>query len=180
MGTGRDVAIAALLGAEEFGFATAPLIVMGCIMMRKCHLNTCPVGIATQDEELRAKFAGQPEHVMNYLILLAEEVREIMAKLGYRKLEDMVGQTQHLEANRKNVHYKSRGLDLTPLLTPAAELNPTAGLKNASTQYHGLDKAIDNIFIAKAKDALESKTPVVIEETVTNLDRTMGTMLSYE
>ena len=95
--TGRDVVIACLLGAEEFGFATAPLIAMGCIMMRKCHLNTCPVGIATQDEELRRKFSGQPEHVVNYLMLLAEDVREIMAKLGYRKMEDMIGQTQHLE-----------------------------------------------------------------------------------
>jgi len=178
--TGRDVAIAALLGAEEFGFATGPLIVMGCIMMRKCHLNTCPVGIATQDPELRAKFAGQPEHVMNYFFLLAEEVREVMAKLGYRKMEDMIGNTQDLEVNRKNMHYKSRGLDLSPLLTPSAELNPSAGVRNLTTQYHGLDKAIDNSFIEKAKDALENKTPVVIEDTVTNLDRTMGTMLSYE
>ncbi|KAI2496424.1 hypothetical protein MHU86_18103 [Fragilaria crotonensis] len=113
--TGRDVVIACLLGAEEFGFATAPLIAMGCIMMRKCHLNTCPVGIATQDEELRRKFSGQPEHVVNYLMLLAEDVREIMAKLGYRKMEDMIGQTQHLEVNTRGLH-KSRGLDLSPLL----------------------------------------------------------------
>lgn len=178
--TGRDVAIAALLGAEEFGFATAPLVVMGCIMMRKCHLNTCPVGIATQDEELRRKFSGQPEHVMNYFFLLAEEVREIMAKLGYRKLDDMISQTQHLEVNRRGLHYKSRGLDLSPLLTPASELNPSAGVRNLTTQYHYLDIKKDNKFIELAKDALENKTPVVIEEVVENVDRTLGTMLSYE
>ena len=178
--TGRDVAIAALLGAEEYGFATAPLITLGCIMMRKCHLNTCPVGIATQDEELRKKFSGQPEHVMNYFFLLAEELREIMAKLGYSKMEDMVGQTQHLEVNRRGQHYKSRGLDLSPLLTPASELNPAAGIRNLTTQYHGLDIAKDNELIEKAKAALENGTPVVIESTVNNLNRTMGTMLSYE
>eukprot|EP00586_Coscinodiscus_wailesii_P002117 CAMPEP_0172483462 /NCGR_PEP_ID=MMETSP1066-20121228/10479_1 /TAXON_ID=671091 /ORGANISM="Coscinodiscus wailesii, Strain CCMP2513" /LENGTH=1606 /DNA_ID=CAMNT_0013247359 /DNA_START=221 /DNA_END=5041 /DNA_ORIENTATION=- len=178
--TGRDVAIAALLGAEEFGFATAPLIAMGCIMMRKCHLNTCPVGIATQDEELRRKFPGQPEHVMNYFFLLAEEVREIMAKLGYRTMEEMVGQTQHLEVNPRGMNYKSRGLDLTPLLTPASELNPTAGIKCTSSQYHGLDKALDNTFIEKAKDAIENKTPVVVDGEINNLNRTAGTMLSYE
>lgn len=178
--TGRDVAIAALLGAEEFGFATAPLITMGCIMMRKCHLNTCPVGIATQDEELRRKFSGQPEHVMNYFFLLAEEVREIMAKLGYRTMEEMIGQTQHLEVNKRGLHYKSRGLDLSPLLTPASELNPSAGVRNLTTQYHGLDIAKDNEFVEKAKDALENKTPVVIESEVENINRTLGTMLSYE
>lgn len=178
--TGRDVAIACLLGAEEFGFATGPLIAMGCIMMRKCHLNTCPVGIATQDEELRKKFAGQPEHVMNYFFLMAEEIREIMAKLGYRKMEDMIGQTQHLEVNRRGLHYKSRGLDLSPLLTPASELNPTAGIRNLNTQYHGLDKAKDNVLIEKAKDALENGTPIVFDEEINNLNRTCGTMLSYE
>mmetsp|Transcript_30072 Transcript_30072/g.72618 ORF Transcript_30072/g.72618 Transcript_30072/m.72618 type:complete len:1603 (-) Transcript_30072:2063-6871(-) len=178
--TGRDVAIACLLGAEEYGFATGPLIAMGCIMMRKCHLNTCPVGIATQDEELRKKFAGQPEHVMNYFFLMAEEIREIMAKLGYRKMEDMIGQTQHLEVNKRGLHYKSRGLDLSPLLTPASELNPTAGIRNLNTQYHGLDKAKDNVLIEKAKVALENGTPVTFEEDINNLNRTCGTMLSYE
>ena len=178
--TGRDVAIATLLGADEFGFATAPLITMGCIMMRKCHLNTCPVGIATQDEELRKKFSGQPEHVVNYLLLLAEEVREIMAKLGYSKMEDMIGQTQHLEVNKRGQHYKSRGLDLSPLLTPASELNPSAGVRNLTTQYHGLDVAKDNDFIEKAKDALENGNSVVIEDICTNLNRTTGTMLSHE
>merc|ERR1712127_999316 len=178
--TGRDVAIAALLGAEEYGFATAPLIAMGCIMMRKCHLNTCPVGVATQDPELRKKFAGQPEHVMNYFFLMAEEIREIMAKLGYRKMEDMIGQTQHLEVNKRGLHYKSRGLDLSPLLTPASELNPTAGIRNLNTQYHGLDKAKDNVLIEKAREALENGTPVEFDEEITNLTRTCGTMLSYE
>ena len=178
--TGRDVAIACLLGAEEFGFATAPLITMGCIMMRKCHLNTCPVGIATQDEELRKKFSGQPEHVMNFFFLLAEEVREIMAKLGYRTMADMIGQTQHLEVNKRGLHYKSRGLDLSPLLTPASELNPSAGVRNLTTQYHGLDIAKDNEFLEKAAPALENGTPVVIETEINNLNRTCGTMLSYE
>ncbi len=178
--TGRDVVIACLLGAEEFGFATAPLITLGCIMMRKCHLNTCPVGVATQDEELRRKFTGQPEHVMNYFFLLAEEIREIMAKLGYRKMEDMIGQTQHLEINTRGLHYKSRGLDLSPLLTPASELNPSAGIRNLTKQYHGIDLAKDNEFIRKAKDALEKKVPVVIEDKCANVNRTLGTMLSYE
>lgn len=178
--TGRDVIIACLLGAEEFGFATTPLITMGCIMMRKCHLNTCPVGIATQDEELRKKFSGQPEHVMNYFLLMAEEIREIMAKLGYSKMEDMIGQTQHLEVNRRGQHYKSRGLDLTPLLTPASELNPNAGIRWTTEQYHGLDKAKDNDFIEGAKDAIENGNKVVIEDKITNLNRTAGTMLSYQ
>ena len=178
--TGRDVAIAALLGAEEYGFATAPLIALGCIMMRKCHLNTCPVGIATQDEELRRKFSGQPEHVINYFFFLAEEVREIMARLGYRSMEEMIGQTQHLEVNKRGQHYKSRGLDLSPLLTPASELNPSAGIINRTTQDHGLVLKKDNKFIELAQAALESKTPVVIEDSTNNLDRTLGTMLSYE
>ena len=178
--TGRDVAIACLLGAEEYGFATAPLITLGCIMMRKCHLNTCPVGIATQDEELRRKFSGQPEHVINYFFLLAEELREIMAKLGYRTMADMVGQSQHLELNKRGLNYKSRGLDLTPLLTPASELNPSAGIRNLTTQNHGLDLKRDNEFIEKAKPALENGTPVVIEGEVENTERTLGTMLSYE
>jgi len=177
--TGRDVVIACLLGAEEYGFATAPLIAMGCIMMRKCHLNTCPVGIATQDEELRKKFAGQPEHVMNYFFLMAEEIREIMAKLGYRTMEEMVGQTQDLETNTRGMHYKSRGLDLTPLLTPASELNPSAGIRNLTKQYHGLDVAKDNKIIELAKPALDEGTPVVIDEEINNLNRTFGTMLSY-
>ena len=177
--TGRDVVIACLLGAEEFGFATAPLITMGCIMMRKCHLNTCPVGIATQDEELRKKFTGQPEHVINFFFLMAEEIREIMAKLGYKTMEEMVGQTQHLEVNTRGMHYKSRGLDLTPILTPAYELNPKASTRNTSRQDHRLDQAKDNEIIQLAKPALDDGTPVVIESEINNLNRTFGTMLSY-
>jgi len=148
-------------------------------MMRKCHLNTCPVGIATQDEELRKKFTGQPEHVINFFFLMAEEIREIMAKLGYRTMDEMVGQTQHLEVNTRGMHYKSRGLDLTPILTPAYELNPNASTRNTSHQDHGLDKAKDNEIIQLAKPALENGTPVVIESEITNLNRTFGTMLSY-
>jgi len=178
--TGRDVVIACLLGAEEFGFSTAPLITMGCIMMRKCHLNTCPVGVATQDEELRRKFAGQPEHVINYFMLMAEDIREMMAKLGYRTMEEMIGQTQNLEVNTRGLHYKSRGLDLSPLLTPASELNPSAGIRNLTTQYHGLDIAKDIEFIEKAKDALDNGNPIVIEDEITNLNRTLGTMLSHQ
>jgi glutamate synthase domain-containing protein 2 len=139
--TGCDVVIAALLGAEEHGFATAPLITLGCIMMRKCHLNTCFVGIAPHHEELRKKFSGQPEHVMNYFFLFAEELREIMAKLGYSKMEDMVGQTQHLKVSRRGQHCKSRGLELSFLLTPESELNPSAGIRNLTTQHHVLDIA---------------------------------------
>ncbi len=117
--TGRDVVIAALLGAEEFGFATAPLITLGCIMMRKCHLNTCPVGVATQDPELRAKFAGKPEHVVNYLFMVAEDVRQWMAKLGFRSIDEMVGRSDVLEVDQAIHHWKSDGLDLTPILRPA-------------------------------------------------------------
>ena len=178
--TGRDVVVAALLGAEEFGFATAPLIALGCIMMRKCHLNTCPVGVATQDEELRRKFSGQPEHVINYFYMLAEDVREHMAKLGFRSMDEMIGQSQHLQMNKAGAHYKSRGLDLSPLLTPAQELNPSTGVRHLQLQYHGLDKAKDNELIEAATGALEDKTPVVIETDVTNLNRSCGTMLSYE
>ncbi|GMH87718.1 hypothetical protein TrST_g3101 [Triparma strigata] len=179
--TGRDVVIAALLGAEEFGFATAPLVAMGCIMMRKCHLNTCPVGIATQDEELRKKFNGQPEHVMNYFWLLAEDIREIMSELGIRDFQDLVGQTDLLEVNKAVQHYKSKNLDLTPLLTSASELNPDADFVNTSTQDHGLDKALDNDLIAQAMPALENRgEKVTIETSITNLNRTAGTMLSYE
>mmetsp|Transcript_27202 Transcript_27202/g.54311 ORF Transcript_27202/g.54311 Transcript_27202/m.54311 type:complete len:555 (+) Transcript_27202:2-1666(+) len=178
--TGRDVVIAGLLGAEEFGFATAPLVAMGCIMMRKCHLNTCPVGIATQDEELRKKFNGQPEHVMNYFFLLGEEIREIMSELGVRKFDDLIGQTQLLEVNKAVQHYKSKNLDLSPLLTTAGELNPEARFVHSMNQDHGLDKALDNELIAGAMPALENKEKVVLESHIHNENRTCGTMLSYE
>mgnify|MGYP001090045890 CR=1 FL=1 len=178
--TGRDVVIAALLGAEEFGFATAPLIAMGCIMMRKCHLNTCPVGIATQDEELRKKFTGTPQHVQNYFWLMAEEIREIMAGLGYRTVEEMVGQTHRLEVNKSVQHYKSKGLDLSPLLTPASELNPGAGIIKKFDQDHNLESALDNTLIEQSQSALNDKIPVVIDLPIHNENRTVGTMLSYE
>ena len=176
--TGRDVAIAALLGAEEYGFATVPLVAMGCIMMRKCHLNTCPVGIATQDEELRKKFNGQPEHVMNYFFLLAEEIREIMSELGFKSMQEMIGRTDMLEVNKSVQHYKSRGLDLSPLLVTASELNPDSAVVRTTRQDHGLKDALDNAFIEQAAPALDRGEKVTIESDITNLNRTAGTMLS--
>eukprot|EP00597_Dinobryon_sp_UTEXLB2267_P000998 CAMPEP_0170065230 /NCGR_PEP_ID=MMETSP0019_2-20121128/5392_1 /TAXON_ID=98059 /ORGANISM="Dinobryon sp., Strain UTEXLB2267" /LENGTH=1506 /DNA_ID=CAMNT_0010272041 /DNA_START=174 /DNA_END=4697 /DNA_ORIENTATION=- len=178
--TGRDVIIAACLGAEEFGFATAPLIALGCIMMRKCHLNTCPVGIATQDPLLRKKFNGKPEYVVNFFFLLAEEIREYMAKLGVRSLEELVGRADLLEADDSTLHDKNRGIDLSALLIPAQQLNPTAAIRKVIDQDHGLRNALDNFLIEQAKPALEQGVPVVIESAVTNLNRTVGTMLSYE
>eukprot|EP00611_Tribonema_gayanum_P031150 TRINITY_DN8899_c0_g1_i3.p1 TRINITY_DN8899_c0_g1~~TRINITY_DN8899_c0_g1_i3.p1 ORF type:complete len:1601 (-),score=664.58 TRINITY_DN8899_c0_g1_i3:194-4933(-) len=178
---GRDIAIAALLGAEEFAFSTAPLIAMGCVMMRKCHLNTCPVGVATQDPELRRKFTGKPEHVVNFFYLMAEELRGLMAEMGFRTVEEMVGRVDMLEVNPDVLHYKSRGLDLTPLLTPASSLNEAhSGLTKKMEQDHGLAARIDHRIIAAAKDALEKKTPVSLEMPISNLDRTTGTILSYE
>lgn len=149
-------------------------------MMRKCHLNTCPVGIATQDEELRKKFSGQPGHVQNYFFLLAEEIREIMAELGYRNFSEMIGQTQRLKVNKAVQHYKSKGLDLSPLLTPASELNTSAGIIKRMNQEHNLGEALDNELIRKARGALDNNEKVVIESDITNLNRTVGTMLSYE
>ncbi|KAF4315513.1 hypothetical protein BBO99_00009341 [Phytophthora kernoviae] len=178
--TGRDVIIAALLGAEEYGFATGPLIALGCIMMRKCHLNTCPVGVATQDPELRKKFQGQPEHVVNFMFMLAEEVQDYMRRLGYRKIDDLIGRADLLKVNQDALHYKSRKLDLSPLLINASTLNDTAGVKKEIEQEHNVDECIDMRLIAKAKDALEKKTPVVIEDVATNLDRTLGATLSHE
>jgi len=178
---GRDVVVAALLGAEEFGFSTAPLIALGCIMMRKCHLNTCPVGIATQDPELRKKFSGEPEHVMNFFWLLAEEVREHMASLGYKNMDEMVGQTQRLAVDTSRMNYKSKGLDLSPLLLKAADLNPDAGLIHSEVQDHEIGATIDRDLITEAMPALEHGTAVVLEtKLATNLQRTLGTMLSYE
>jgi len=177
---GRDVVVAALLGAEEMGFATGPLIALGCIMMRKCHLNTCPVGIATQDPDLRKKFNGQPEHVINYFFLLAEEVRQYMAQMGFRTFEEMVGRTDMLEVNRDHLHYKSEGLDLSPLLVAAHELNPEhTGLVKRQEQDHGIADALDNQLIELARPALERGEPVEAALPITNLNRTVGTMLSY-
>ena len=178
--TGRDVIIAACLGAEEFGFATAPLITLGCIMMRKCHLNTCPVGVATQDPLLRKKFNGKPEYVINFFFLLAEEIREYMAELGVRNLDELVGRTDLLEVDPSALHYKNKGIDLSALLMPSQQLNPCAKILRASAQDHLLDKALDRSIIEQAKPALDHGEKVVISSPVSNLNRTVGTMLSYE
>jgi glutamate synthase (NADPH/NADH) len=179
---GRDVVVAALLGAEEYAFSTAPLIAMGCIMMRKCHLNTCPVGVATQDPDLRRKFTGKPEHVVNYFYFMAEEIREIMAELGFRTMEEMVGRVDKLEVNEDVLHYKSQGLDLSPLLTPATSLNENnSGVFKTMEQDHGIQERIDLKIVeaAKAAGALDGKGTLEMELPITNLDRTTGTILSY-
>jgi glutamate synthase (NADPH/NADH) large chain len=179
MKTGRDVVIGALLGADEFGFATAPLVVEGCIMMRKCHLNTCPVGIATQDPELIKRFEGKPEHVINYFFFVAEEVREWMAKMGLRRFEEMVGRADLLDTRRGVEHWKARGLDFSRLFyRPAPQ--PGVAIRQSETQEHGLAKALDHELIAKAGAALASKRPVAIESRIFNRNRTVGAMLSGE
>ena len=178
--TGRDIAVAALLGAEEFGFATAPLITLGCIMMRKCHLNTCPVGIATQDPELRKKFKGKPEHVTNYLFMVAEEMREIMASLGIRSVNEMVGRVDMLDMNHAIDHWKASGIDLTSILTPAKVVFENTGFYKTIEQDHGLDKALDNELIELARDGIENGYVVHIEHDVVNINRVVGTMLSNE
>ncbi|MBA3863539.1 MAG: glutamate synthase large subunit [Erythrobacter sp.] len=177
--TGRDVAIGALLGADEFGFATAPLIAAGCIMMRKCHLNTCPVGVATQDPVLRARFTGQPEHVVNYMFFVAEELRAIMAEMGFRTVAEMVGRVDRLDTSRMQRHWKSRGIDLGRILHQV-ELKDGASLRNVATQDHGLEGALDNQLIADCRSAIDTKTPVQITRTVRNVHRTVGAMLSGE
>ncbi len=179
MRTGRDVVIAALLGADEIGFATAPLIVQGCIMMRKCHLNTCPVGVATQDPELRKRFTGQPEHVINYFFFVAEEVRELMSKLGFRSFSEMIGQRDCLEMRKAISHWKARGLDYSRLLCKP-EVGPEVAIFNSEKQDHGLDKALDHKMISQAQPALERGEPVQIETSIFNYNRTFGTMLSGE
>lgn len=178
--TGRDVIIATCLGAEEFGFATAPLIALGCIMMRKCHLNTCPVGVATQDPLLRKKFSGKPEHVINFFFLLAEEIREYLASLGMKSIDELIGRTDLLEVDPSAFHYKNAGLDLSALLIPAQQLNPGAKIKRNIYQDHELSKALDNELIRGAQPALAEGIPVTLNHPVTNLNRTVGTMLSYE
>jgi glutamate synthase (NADPH/NADH) large chain len=177
--TGRDVAVAALLGADEFGFATAPLIAAGCIMMRKCHLNTCPVGVATQDPVLRARFTGQPEHVINYFFFVAEELRAIMAEMGFRTVAEMVGRVDRLDMKQAIDHWKARGVDLSRILHQVP-LGDSPSLGWSGTQDHGLEKALDNELIAAAADALDKQQPVVIERKVINVNRTVGAMLSGE
>ena len=176
--TGRDVAVAALLGAEEFGFSTMPLVAMGCIMMRKCHLNTCPVGIATQDPVLRAKFTGKPEHVINYFFFIAEQVRHIMAQLGFRKLEDMVGRVDMLETREAVEHWKASGLDFESVLYNPPM--PSRIARHCTTkQDHGLEEALDHLLIRHAQPALENRTPVKVEKLpIRNVHRTVGAMLS--
>ena len=178
--TGRDVAMAALLGADEFGFATAPLVALGCIMMRKCHLNTCPVGIATQDPVLQEKFAGQPEHVINYLHFVAEELRAIMASLGFRTLQEMRGRVDLLKQRTDVTHWKAQHLDLTPILQKAVVPEVLQEFAAVSEQDHGLEHALDNKLIELAQPALEHKEPIEARVRLTNTHRTVGTMLSNQ
>ncbi len=177
--TGRDVVIAALLGAEEFGFATMPLVALGCIMMRKCHLNTCPVGIATQDPVLRERFTGQPEHVINFFFFIAEQMRQHMAKLGFRTVDEMVGRVDRIDASVADAHWKARGIDLSSILYSPA-LPGRVARRRMIAQDHGLAQALDHQLIAKAKPALESRTPVSGSFAIRNVHRTVGAMLGGE
>ena len=180
MKTGRDVVIAALLGAEEYGFSTAPLVVLGCIMMRVCHLNTCPVGIATQDPELRKRFAGKPEYVVNFFRFLAEEVREYMAKLGFRTMDEMIGRVDRLDFTPALDHWKARGLDLSSVLHQP-EMPPDVPRRRVRPQDHGLEKSLDATTIIPAcREALEHGKPVRLALPIRNVNRTVGTMLGYE
>jgi glutamate synthase (NADPH) large chain len=178
--TGRDVIIAALLGAEEFGFATAPLVVSGCIMMRVCHLDTCPVGVATQNPVLRKKFSGKPEFVVNFMEFVAQEVREYLAQLGFRSIEEAIGRTEVLDTRPAVEHWKASGLDLTPILHVPAEVEEDTPRHNTRGQDHGLDKALDNTLIQLSEGALDEGDPVKLELPVRNVNRTVGTMLGYE
>ncbi|HRP76524.1 MAG TPA: glutamate synthase large subunit [Rhodocyclaceae bacterium] len=177
MKTGRDVLIGALLGADEFGFATAPLVVEGCIMMRKCHLNTCPVGVATQDPVLRQKFTGQPEHVVNYFFFVAEELRELMAQLGIRRFEDLIGRCDLLDMRKGIAHWKAKGLDYSRIFH-RPEVPASVSRRQVEEQDHGLEKALDNQLIELARAALETGAPVEIDLPVRNINRTVGAMLS--
>ncbi|MCJ7465121.1 MAG: glutamate synthase large subunit [Maribacter sp.] len=177
--TGRDVAIACLLGAEEFGFATAPLVASGCIMMRVCHLNTCPVGIATQNPELRKKFSGKPEHVVNYMYFVAQELREIMAKLGFRTVNEMVGQVQKLDRKRAIDHYKAGGIDLSPILHQV-EVPTGTKFYNTQKQHHDIDKSIEFEIIEKANPSLFRKEKLSLDFPIHNTDRAVGAIISNE
>ena len=175
--TGRDVAVGALLGADEFGFATAPLIAAGCIMMRKCHLNTCPVGVATQDPVLRARFTGTPEHVINYFFFVAEELRQIMAEMGFRTMDEMIGRTDRIDMRRVHRHWKADGVDLSKLLH-TVEIAEEAERFHTEGQDHGLAGALDNELIVACKDAIAQGKPVQLDREIRNVNRTVGTMLS--
>ncbi|HMO53941.1 MAG TPA: glutamate synthase large subunit, partial [Tepidiformaceae bacterium] len=179
MKTGRDVVIGALLGAEEFGFATAPLVVMGCIMMRVCHLDTCPVGIATQNPALREKFTGQADHVVNFFKFVAEEIREYMAQLGFRTFDEMVGRSDLLDVRRAVDHWKAQGLDLSAILY-RPEVGPDVATHRITTQDHGIDRALDNDLIRLSEPALERGESVVLDLAIRNVNRTVGTMLGSE
>ena len=176
--TGRDVAIAALLGAEEFGFSTAPLITLGCVMMRKCHLNTCPVGVATQDPELRKKFSGKPEYIINYLFMVAHELREIMARLGFRTVNEMIGRVDALEAAPRPDHWKARSVNVDALLMPALEPEDCLGVYCRHEQDHGLEDALDHTLIRLAGPAIEEGRPVRHDMAISNANRVVGGMLS--
>ncbi|MDR2506812.1 MAG: glutamate synthase large subunit [Candidatus Accumulibacter sp.] len=176
--TGRDIVIGALLGADEFGFATAPLVVQGCIMMRKCHLNTCPVGVATQDPVLRRRFSGQPEHLVNFFFFVAEEVRELMARLGIRRFDDLIGRSDLLDMRKGIEHWKARGLDYSGIFYRPERIFPDDPEYNCETQDHGLAKALDNKIIALAGPAIENGAPVRFELPIINSNRTVGAMLS--
>ena len=177
--TGRDVAIACLLGAEEFGFATAPLVASGCIMMRACHLNTCPVGIATQDPELRKNFKGTPEHVINFMHFVAEELREIMAQLGFRTLKEMVGQSQKINANPAIDHYKAKGVDISAILHQP-KMSGTTVLSNSETQDHNLENVLDLKIFNTAKSAIINQEKITLNYKIQNTDRTLGAIISNE
>jgi glutamate synthase (ferredoxin) len=179
MKTGRDVAVACLLGAEEFGFSTAPLVASGCIMMRACHLNTCPVGIATQDPELRKNFKGKPEHVINFMHYVAEELRAIMAELGFRSIDEMVGQSQKLNMNTAIDHYKAQGIDLSAILYKP-EVGDNVPVRNVSKQDHGLDNVLDVDIVSKAQKAIIKKEAQTLSFAIKNTDRSVGALLSNE
>jgi glutamate synthase (NADPH/NADH) large chain len=175
--TGRDVIVGALLGADEFGFSTAPLVAEGCIMMRKCHLNTCPVGIATQDPELRRKFTGQPEHVVNYFFFVAEEVRELMAKLGVRRFADLIGRADLLDMRRGIEHWKASGLDFSRIFFQPTMPDDVAR-RHCETQDHGLGGALDHRLISAAAPAIDKKEPARLAFKIRNANRSVGAMLS--
>ena len=177
--TGRDVIIGALLGADEFGFATAPLIVSGCLMMRKCHLNTCPVGVATQDPELRKRFSGQPEHVVNYFFMVAEDVRQWMAKLGFRSFDEMVGRSDLLNMQRALSHWKTEGLDFSRIFYKP-KVDSSTAVYHCEQQDHGLENALDHVLITQAQPALKNSQAVVINTSIRSVNRTFGAMLSGE
>src|SRR5213593_296147 len=177
--TGRDVVVAALMGAEEFGFATAPLVVSGCVMMRVCHLNTCPVGVATQDPELRKNFTGKAEFVVNFFQFIAQEVREYMAALGFRTMDEMIGRVDRLNVRPAVNHWKARGLDFSAILHQP-DVPAGAPRRRTRSQDHGLEHAVDHAIIARCADALERRTPVSLSLPIGNAHRTVGTLLGYE